>query len=304
MKRTAIVSFFIVATFPTLLLSAEPSAFGAGDLSNPEPYGLTSNEKVLLETKEQLKKIARKNSSQASQIDSLRERIDGLQSIVESISRKTHNNQIYLHKFTEEEKQNFSNVSEYQTRLSESIEKNSKEIEEIKTSLLELSKLLNTINTTYVTKDEYNKLVQTFNDFKVLVAKKLHSFNKTKSKSSKISSPALYNLAKKNFDRKYYTKAIANYEELIRRKYKPAYAHYMIGEMNYRRKNYGQAIAYFKKSSQLYSKASYMPKLMLHSAIAMDRTGDKADAKAFYKAIILKYPNSQEAKEAKDRLGN
>ena len=303
MKKNAIVSLLIVAAIPTLLLSAEPSAFGAGDLSSPEPYGLTSSEKVILETKDKLKKVALKSSSQASQLDSLRERIDGLQSIVESIGRKTHNNQINLEKIKEDESTGFANATEYQTRLSESIQQNSKQIEELKTSLLEVSKLLDTVNAEYVTKEEYNSLVKSFNDFKTLVAKELKSPKHTKSSASKISSAELYNLAKKNYDKKYYTKAIANYEELIKRKYKPAYAHFMIGEMNYKRKNYAKAISYFKKSSQLYSKASYMPTLMFHTAISMDRTGDKSHAKAFYKAIIAKYPSSKEAKEAKRRLG-
>ena len=302
MKYSAIVSLLIAAV-PTLLFSAEPSAFGAGDLSSPEPYGLTSNEKVILETKDKLKKVAQKSNSQASQLDSLRERIDGLQSIVESISRKTHNNRINLEKLKEEEDTGFANATEYQTRLSESIQQNSQKIEELKASIVELSKLLDEINVQYVTKDEYNALVKNVNDFKDLVAKELKSGKKSKSKASKISSAELYNLAKKNYDKKYYTKAIANYEELIKRKYKPAYAHYMIGEMNYKRKNYANAISYFKKSSQLYSKASYMPTLMLHTAISMDKTGDKSHAKSFYKAIIAKYPSSTEAKEAKRRLG-
>ena len=303
MKHSAIVKAFIVATAPIYLLAAEPSAFGAGDLSSPEPYGLTSSEKVILETKDKLKKVAQKSSSQASQLDSLRERIDGLQSIVESIGRKTHNNKINLQKLQEEEQISLNSANEYQSRLSESVQQNSKKIEEIQLSLGELTKLLDEISTNYVTKEEYNSLVKNVNDFKELVAKELKSSKRVASKSSsKMSSAQLYNLAKKNYDKKYYTKAIANYEELIKRKFKPAYAHYMIGEMNFKRKNYAKAISYFKKSSQLYSKAKYMPTLMLHTAIAMDRTGDKAHAKAFYKAIVAKYPNSKEAQEAKRGL--
>jgi len=302
MKKSAIVTLLIATSLQTLLFSAEPSAFGAGDLSNPEPYGLTSSEKVILETKDKLKKVAQKSNSQASQLDSLRERIDGLQSIVESISRKTHNNKINLEKLKAEENSTLANANEYQTRLSESIQDNSKKIEELQTSLLEVSKLLDEINAHYVTKSEYNTLVKSVNDFKDLVAKELKGGKSTRSKSSKISSPELYNLAKKNYDRKYYTNAIANYEELIKRNYKPAYAHYMIGEMYYKRKNYAKAISYFKKSAALYSKASYMPTLMLHSAIAMEKTGDKSHAQSFYQAIIAKYPDSKEAREAKKRL--
>jgi len=302
MKCSTIVTLLIVATVPTLLLSAEPSAFGAGDLSSPEPYGLTSSEKVILETKDKLKKVAQKSNSQASQLDSLRERIDGLQSIVESIGRKTHNNRINLQKLKEEENSVLASSNEYQTRLSESIQQNTQSIEELKASILEVSKLLDKINAQYVTKHEYNTLVKSVNDFKDLVARELQGSKHHQSKSSKISSPELYNLAKKNYNRKYYTKAIENYEELIKRKYKPAFAHYMIGEMYYKRKNYAKAISYFKKSATLYSKASYMPTLMLHTAISMDRTGDKSHARSFYKAIVTKYPNSKEAREAKKRL--
>ena len=302
MKQSVIAISFLVPALSTLLLAAEPSAFGAGDLSSPEPYGLTSSEKVILETKDKLKKVAQKSNSQASELDSLRERIDGLQSIVESIGRKTHNNKINLQKLQEEENTGFATANEYQTRLASSIEENSKKIENLKKAFLEVSQLIDTINAHYVTKDEYNTLVKSVNDFKVLVAKELKTGKKVKSTSSKIASPDLYNLAKKNYDRKHYTKAIANYEELIKRNYRPARAHYMIGEMYYKRKDYAKAITYFKKSAALYSKASYMPSLLLHTAVSMDRTGDKAHARAFYKAVIAKYPKSTEAKEAKKRL--
>jgi TolA-binding protein len=302
MKRSTIISLLIVATVPNFLLAAEPSAFGAGDLSSPDPYGLTSSEKVILETKDKLKKVAQKSNSQASQLDSLRERIDGLQSIVESISRNTHNNKINLETLKSEETANFANSNEYQTRLGASIQQNTQNIEELQKTVLEISTLLDDINKHYVTKDEYNSLVKSVNDFKDLVAKELKSGRKSTVSSLKISSAALYNLAKKNYDKKYYTKAIANYEELIKRKYKPAYAHYMIGDMYYKRKNYAKAISYFKKSAALYSKASYMPLLMLHSAISMDKTGDTAHAQSFYKAIVAKYPNSSAAREAKKRL--
>ena len=49
----------------------------------------------------------------------------------------------------------------------------------------------------------------------------------------------------------------------------------MIGQMKFKRKNYADAISFYKKSAALYSKASYMPELMLNTAISMDKTGDK-----------------------------
>jgi len=293
--------------FSILLTASEPSAFGAGDLNTPNPYGLTSNEKVILDTKNRLRKVSVKSNNQENQLDSLRERIDGLQSIIESLSRKAHNNKIALQKQNELSELKTKNSSEYEKRLGEIVQANSNTIEEQKTLLekqkllmSEMSLLLDTINAKYVSKSEFNSLVNDVNKFKSLIAKELKGSSKksSKSKLDRLSSKELYVDATKYFNKKYYTNAIENYELLIKRNYKPAYSHYMIGEMNYRRKNYANAISYYKKSSSLYAKASYMPTLMLHTAVSMSKSGDKQHANAFFKAVVAKYPNSVESKEA------
>jgi TolA-binding protein len=303
MKSSSLV--LLLTAIPTLLISAEPSAFGAGDLSSPNPYGLTSNEKVILETKKTLNKVSVKSNNQANELDSLRERIDGLQSVIESLSRKAHNNKINLQKLDQASSLSSQTSDEYDKRISEIVEVNRKNIDAMKTTMREISVVLDKINLEYVTKDEFNSLVNDVNSFKSLITKELKGSNKSTTQSSAdntLSSAEIYNRAKKYYDKKYYTNAIEDYEYLIKHNYKPAYSHYMIGEMNFKRKNYANAISYFKKSSSLYSKASYMPSLMLHTAISMDKTGDSSNAKVFYRAIVKKYPDSQEAKKAKQYL--
>ena len=118
--------------FPIILLSAEPSAFGAGNIDSSSPYGLTSNEKVILATKNKLNKVSIKSSNQANRLDSLRDRLDGLQSVMESLSRKAHNNKIHLRKQDEENSLNRENVDEYEKRLSGFVELNTKNIQEQK----------------------------------------------------------------------------------------------------------------------------------------------------------------------------
>ncbi|QOP44003.1 tetratricopeptide repeat protein [Sulfurimonas sediminis] len=300
--KSNIRTLLLLTFVSSLSFASEPSAFGAGDLTAPTPYGLTQSEKVILQTKDTLKKVAINTKSQASKLDSLRERVDGIQSVVENLSVRSHENKLELQKFKEENRVNLDNIHEFQTRLAEKVQKNQDEIAKLQTMIFALSKVVDKMNAQYVSKEAFNTLVKDINDFKTLIAKEMQSRKKS-VKPRKISSAQLYNQAKANFDKRYYTKAIQNYKELIKRKYKPAYAHYMIGEMNFKRKNYAQAISYFKKSASLYDKASYMPKLLLHTAIAMDKTGDKAHAKAFYNAVIAKYPHSKEAKEAKKHLG-
>ncbi|MDF1882801.1 tetratricopeptide repeat protein [Sulfurimonas sp. SAG-AH-194-C21] len=300
MKYSKIV-LLLSTVLPILLSAAEPSAFGAGDLTSSNPYGLTSNEKVILDTKNKLHKVSVKSNNQADKLDSLRERIDGLQSIIESLSRQAHKNKIDLKKQIHENELKASNSSEYEKRLSELAQKNETLITQQKVLINEITLIVDEINKKYVSKNEFNALVKDVNDFKTLVAKELKNKSSkiSKAKVEKKSSGQLDTDAKAFFDKQYYTNAIKNYELLISRNYKPAYAHYMIGEMNYKRKNYSNAISYFKKSSALYSKASYMPALMLHTALSMEETGDTGHAKAFFGAIVAKYPNSAEASEAK-----
>jgi len=317
----------LIATFaiflPFISQCAEPSAFGAGDLNNPSPYGLTSSEEVLLENKKNLRKVVVKSNNQANAVDSIRERIDGLQTIIESLSSLSRDNKLKLKSLDQASIDQIKSNNEYEKRLIESMQANSniikindnftvtntKEIEKLKTIVVEISKLVDTINATYITKNEFNALVNDVNKFKDLVtkelkdsAKKAKVIKQKKSKLDEMSNGDVETEAKKYYDKKFYTKALKYYNHLISKNYKPALSHYMIGEIKYYRKHYSDAIAYFKKSASLYSKASYMPTLMLHTAISMDKTGDKVNATTFYNAVITNYPQSNSANIAKTNL--
>ncbi|EQB35426.1 hypothetical protein M947_09085 [Sulfurimonas hongkongensis] len=302
MKSIYLVTIF-VAIVPIKLLSAEPSAFGAGNLDDSQPYGLTQSEKVILQTKDKLNKVVVKSNNQANEVESLRERIDGLQTIIEGLTRKSQENKLSLQEIEKKNAQELENSNEYGKRLSEISQANASGIKEINQTLAKTKILLETIESSYVTKEEYNTLVNDFNKFKELVSKELKKDTaKKSSKLDKISNAEIEKLAKENYDKKYYTKSIEYYTHLIENNYRPARAHYMIGEMKYYRKNYAEAIAYFKKSASLYSKADYMPTLMLHTAISMDKTSDFKNAKSFYKGVISKYPDSKAADIAKTNL--
>lgn len=292
------------------LVAAEPSAFGAGNLESPTPYGLTSSEKTVLQNKHALKNVVVKSNNQANEVESLRERIDGLQSIVESLNRKSQKTKSVLSQLESRSLEDVKNSDEYEKRLGEVVELNSKlttqNAQGIAKNLLvlqELSKLIDTINTTYVNKKEFNALVNDVNEFKSLVTKEFKTKSKPKvSTLSKMENGTVADKAKAFYDKQYYTKAIEYYTHLIAKNYKPANAHFMVGQMKFKRKNYSEAISYYKKSASLYSKASYMPELLLHTAISMDYTNDTKNAKVFYGAIISKYPNSVEAQTAQENL--
>jgi len=307
----ALASILLIST-----LNAEPSAFSAGNINHPDPYGLTQEEEQLLENKHNLNKVTNnltdvssklkrvtvKSNNQSNELDSVRDRIDGLQMIIEALSRKEHLNKSSLRQLDEKNTQRLQNTDEYEKRLSEISQNNALEIKKIRIDLNALVLIVNGISKDYVTKAEYNALVLDVNNFKDVVTKELSSTTKRTAFSGK-SKAQVAKEAKKLYDNKRYAQAIQFYSYLIERNYKPARAHYMIGDMNYYRKNYAEAIAYYKKSAKLYSKAKYMPLLMLNTAYSMQHVGDTRNAKAFFGGVIKKYPTSKYAKEAKKELG-
>ena len=283
------------------LLADEPSAFGAGNLDSDNPYGLTASEKKIYQNNKTLKQNNRKLNSHKSDIESLRERVDGLQSVLESIAMKSQKNKVALGDMSKSRENDGVSTQERLVNLETQIATNGENIVQLKTALEELSKLMDEQSASLVTKEEHNALVEDVNAFKVLVAGELKK--KPKQSSSTGSSGDLATQAKKNYDNKNYSKAINDYKELVNRKYKPAYGHYMIAQCYFDQKEYGQAIAHYKESAARYKKASYMPTLMLRTAYSMSLTGDKANAKKFYNAVIAKYPGSTEAQKAERYLG-
>lgn len=284
---------------PFTLFAGEPSAFGAGDLDAENPYGLTPAEKKILQNNKQLKQTDRKLNSTKSEMASLRERVDGLQSVLESIAMKSQKNRVAIGNLNRNRENEGSSTQERITALEAQIQQNNENILQLKTALEELSKLMDEQSAKYVTQEQYSALVNDVNVFKDLVSGALKNKG---SKSSTLKSGELATLAKKNYNKKNYKEALNNYKELVNRNYKPAYGHFMIGQCYFGLRDYGKALAHYKESASRYKKASYMPVLMLRTAYSMQHTGNSSGAKKFYSAVIAKYPGSIEAKKAKKYL--
>ena len=286
---------------------AEQSVFGAGDLNSPTPYGLTPAEEVIVKNK----KIVKQNETKIKKVDSkigqIYEKVEGLESIYEGESRKLNSLSIDFKKQSTQldilkEKSNSHNqqielLQDDVLLLKSQIEQNSKNIELLKKSFDKIVTLVNKINKEYVTKDEFNKLLS-------MLDKKLVSTTPVKKSSTvpKKSNRELMKEVRILFKKDYFTKAIPILEHLISVKHRPAECNYYMGEINYYRDNYKDALHYFKTSMMLYDKASYLPKLLLHSAISFEKTGDMDNAKNFYNTIIDVYPDTNEAKEASKKI--
>ncbi|MBU0632300.1 tetratricopeptide repeat protein [bacterium] len=295
------IHLILVAAFlPISLLSSEPSAFGAGDLDSATPYGLTISEKAIVNNKQKLESLNKKTSSVDTKVDSLRERIDGFQTVVESIAAKSHQNSSDLNAL----KDSTASQKERNSKIDALTQANAENIDKLKLLITEMSTLVDTINKNYVSKDEFNDLVKDINEFKKLVGSQIKSSKSSSTSLDSISLSTVYNKADGYYKSKNYAKAIEYFSYLVSKKYKPAYSNYMIGESHYKTQHYGEAIAYFKESATLYAKASYMPNLMLHTAVAMQKTNDISNAKKFFAALIASYPKTAEAKDAKKILSS
>jgi TolA-binding protein len=275
----------------TSLFASEPSAFGAGNLDSPNPYGLTHEEKLILESNKKIETIAHKNSLQTAKVESVTERLDGIQAIVEGLSQGYNEQKIALAKLSDASQEgNKTNDIEELLALNKT---NGDNILQLKMVVEELSKVVDGINSTYVTKEEFAALVK---QLKVTMPAGTPNIPK------KMDNASIEKEAKKLFDNQKYLEAQSYYEMMIQKKYKQAEANFWIGECYFEQNKHKEAVGYYKQSASLNEKSSVMPTLLLHTGISLEKMGDKDKAKSFYNATISRYGSTGAAADAKEKL--
>lgn len=123
-----------------------------------------------------------------------------------------------------------------------------------------------------------------------------------KERLSKAKSSDLFSRGVRLVKKKKYTLAKLRFDILKKRGYKKASTLFYLGEIAYRGKRYIDAIDYYKKSSKLNDGANYMDTLLLHSAISLEKRGNKTQARRFFQAIVDGYPDTASATVAKKHL--
>ena len=306
--KSTILFLVLVAILPVALLSSEPSAFGAGNLDSASPYGLTPNEKEIYDNKQKLAGLNQKTMTVDNKIDSLRERVDGFQTVLEGMNDQVHQNALDIKSILNTK--NDTNSSDRNAQIDAAIKANSDNFEKLKQLMTEMSSMIDGINSKYVSKDDFNALVKDINDLKKDIGSKQSSTAKKNVKNlpsaslDSMSQADVYSKANSYYEGKDYDNSYDYFTYLISKNYKPAYSNYMAGEISYKKKNYEDAMSYYKQSATLYSTADYMPTLMLHTGISMQKTKDIDNAKQFFNALIGQFPKSSEAKEAKKILSS
>ncbi len=326
MKKYLISSLIIT----TLGLGEEVSVFGAGNLNSDNPYGLNSSEKHILKNQKKISNLSSKVNDINFLIDSMKKRLEGLESIYEGDSSKLNTTVLKVNELVKKvdisselssknsrETEEIKSVSEQLIDMKTKTDKEMKQsIRTLKKALSKISKLVNKINSEYISSNELKRNMKQFitraefnalkNSLGIKTNQEPSAKNKQVTKKAKKltrkEKAQLLKKAKIDFSKKHFKYAIPKFEKLIEENYKPAESNFYLGEMWYVRKKYDLAISHFKKSAILYDKAAYMPTLLLHSAISFEKIDDNENARNFYSTLVDIYPNSKEAKIAKKNL--
>jgi len=256
----------------SMTLHAEPSVYGFGSSDNTQNRHSSPPSKRSMSAMQQ--KIAQQD-----------ERIDGLITIIEGLS---------------------ASLNELQMREVQgpSVNTNLPNDDLLK----KLAGMIDEINANYVSKEELQSALdnkKSKNKPKKKTTTKKNTVNSSQKGNDSLknkTNATLYSEGVRFFVKKRYTEAQKRFAITDTKRYKPAASNYYLGEIAYYTKKYEDAIFYFKKSAGLYDKASYIDTLLLHTAVSLEKSGDKGQAKAFYENIIANYKGKKSVKIAKERL--
>jgi tol-pal system protein YbgF len=113
-----------------------------------------------------------------------------------------------------------------------------------------------------------------------------------------------YKLALRAYNEQQYDKAVQQFRN-FQRKYPTSDladdAQYWIGESYFSQKDYNRAILEFNDVLK-YRRGDKVPAALLRQAQAFLEIGDRTDARLILQKLVNDHPNSEQAKEAKDRL--
>jgi tol-pal system protein YbgF len=115
----------------------------------------------------------------------------------------------------------------------------------------------------------------------------------------------IYTLGKQHFDRAEYDKARELFQTYLKNYPKSENAdnaQFWLGEICYRERSYEKAILEYQKVIEGYPKGNKVAGALLKQAFAFLNLGDKDNARLIFKELVRKYPESAEAKIAKEKL--
>ncbi len=299
-------AIYIVSVTAVFLFGAEPSAFKAGDLDAPTPYGLTSSEKKIVEQNKNLQNISTKLFDTAQSQIELRNEIDGIKSLIVGHSEKIKNLERSI------ESDDNGSLKTLNKKLEENLKLQNENYDKIMATLSALATLLDETRDEYVSKEQLKAIIG--KNYKEIGSKKSTpkakaEDNKTEQ-SKKVESTAPINneesfkKAQQYFKDNKLKEAKEEFEAVQKNdsEYKKALLAYYLGEIEYKNGNYKSALEYYQKSIEMDEKANYVPIILFHTGASLEKLGDKEGAKKILNSLITNYPNHYLVAPAKKRV--
>lgn len=114
-----------------------------------------------------------------------------------------------------------------------------------------------------------------------------------------------YEEALRLLDRKDYRASIARFKEFLKKYPESDYAdnaQYWIGEGHYALREFDQSILEFDAVRRKYLRGDKVPAALLKMGLAFAELGDKVDARLILQELVDRYPQSEEAVKARQKL--
>lgn len=315
----------LVSLTAVFLFGSEPSAFKAGDLDAPNPYGLTNSEKKIVEQNKNIKTIKTKLFDTAQSQQELRNEIDGIKSLVIGHSEKIRD---FDRKISSDDNNSLKTLEK---RFEANLALQNENYDKIMDTLSAIAALLDETREEYVSKAQLKAIVG--KSYKELGAKKHGSKlpeikkdqnktakmedkneaaekedqkaeNKSDQKSSVQSIDESFKVARQHFRDGKLDDSKKEFENIIKidPNYKRGLIQYYLGESEYKNGNYKVALEHFQSSIEADEKASYIPTILYHTGISLEKLGDKESAKKIFNSLIDNYPKDNLVKSAKKKL--
>ena len=292
-----------------IILLADIDPFKAGDLTSSSPYGLTPQEKAILQNKKNIQK-------NIDLINELKKNLNDFKSKL-------------VQKFVEYDQSisDLSNkLSSFDTILSEidatkiSLDKLKKELKDVNLTDMKIKIKLLEQNITQIqhkitfleaqnkaikkTIEEITKIQnENFQNLSSSIQTILKQLKNLNNQTSKLNPKTAFEKAKRYYFSGKFDKAKELFLYSISKKHLPATSLYYLGEISYKQGKYKKALAFYKKSITLYpKKTSFTDRLLYHTGISFLKLKQKKNAKLTFQKLINDFPNSKYSALAKKEL--
>ncbi len=276
------------------LLFADVNPFNAGNLNSNAPYGLSSDEKVILENKKDIsslhsninnvqKNIAKIELKLSNYDDVINNKLSAFPTVIDEVNNAM-NDINALKKENNQTQSQINNIDKEINVLKNKINSVENNITVMRMSIKEMVKIQN-------------------QNFLALKQSILEIVNKINQPKQGLSLKHIFLKAKAYFLKNKLNSAKKLFIYTLSKNYLPATSSFYLGEIAYKQKKYNDALAYYKKSINLYpKKTSFTSELLYHTGISFVKINNKKVAKITFKKLIYDYPLSKYAKLAKIEL--